>query len=103
MPTRAVAASFGAISIDNRRILIMEWAAEGITHISIGVTVILATAIEGAANATTQLLYIASAGVLLVLAGLTAATGARTTVIWFRVCPFVLTGAATLLVLASLI
>ena len=37
------------------------------------------------------------------LAGLTAVTGARTPVIWFRVCPFVLTGAALLLVLASLV
>ena len=102
-PTRTVAASFGAISVDNRRILIMEWIAEGITHISIGVLVILATAIEGAGDATTQLVYIVSAGILAVLAGLTAATGARTPVIWFRVCPFVLTGAAALLVAATIV
>ncbi len=102
-PTRAVAASFGAISVDNRRILIMEWVAEGITHISIGVLVILATAVEGAGDATTQLLYVVSAGILVVLAGLTAGTGARTSVIWFRVCPFVLTGSAVLLVLACIV
>jgi hypothetical protein len=91
MPTQAVAASFGAISLDNRRILVMEWVAEGITHISIGALVLLATAIDGAADATTQLLYVVSAVVLVVLAALTAATGSRTRVIWFRVCPFVLT------------
>ena len=102
-PTRTVAASFGAISDDNRRILIMEWIAEGITHISIGVLVILATAIEGAADATTQLVYIVSASILVVLAALTAATGARTPVIWFRVCPFVLTGSAALLVAATIV
>ena len=95
-PTRAVAASFGAISVDNRRTLMMEWMAEGITHISIGFLVVLATAIDGASDATTRLLYGVSAGILVVLAALTAATGARTPVIWFRVCPFVLTGAATL-------
>jgi hypothetical protein len=78
---RAVAASFGAISLDNRRILVMEWMAEGITHISIGLLVILATAIDGAADSTTQLLYIVSAGILVLLAALTAATGARTSVI----------------------
>lgn len=42
-PTRTVAASFGTISADNRRILVMERMAEGITHISIGLLVILAT------------------------------------------------------------
>jgi len=102
-PTRAVAASFGAISVDNRRILVMEWVAEGITHISIGVLVILATAIDGAADSTTQLLYVVAAGVLVVLAGLTAATGARTPVVWFRICPFVLTSAALLLLIASFV
>ena len=32
-PTRAVTASFGDISLDNRRILVMEWMAEGVTHV----------------------------------------------------------------------
>jgi hypothetical protein len=102
-PTRAVAASFGAISLDNRRILVMEWMAEGVTHISIGVLVILATAIDGAADSTTQLLYVVSAGILVLLAALTTATGARTPVIWFRICPFVLSSAAALLLVASVI
>ena len=102
-PTRTVAASFGGISEDNRRILVMEWMAEGITHISIGLLIILATAIEGAGDPTTQLVYVVSAGILVVLAGLTAATGARTPVVWFRVCPFVLTSSAVLLVLASIV
>ena len=83
-----------ANGLDNRRILVMEWVAEGITHISIGVLVILATAIDGASDPTTQLVFVVSAGILVVLAGLTAATGARTPVISFRICPFVLTGAA---------
>jgi hypothetical protein len=43
------------------------------------------------------------ARVLVVPAGLTVATGTRTPVIWFRVCPFVLTGAAVLMVLASIV
>ena len=102
-PTRAVAESFGTISLDNRRILVMEWVAEGITHISIGVLVILVTAVDGSKDATSQLVYVVSACVLVVLAVLTAATGSRTSVIWFRICPFVLSTAAALLVLAALI
>ncbi len=80
----------------------MEWVAEGITHISIGVLVVLTTALDGAADPTTQLVYRVAAGTLMVLAALTAATGARTRVVWFRVCPFVLTAAASLLVVGSL-
>jgi hypothetical protein len=103
VPTRAVAASFGGISLDNRRILVMEWIAEGITHISIGVLVILTTAAEGAGDPTTQLVYRVAASVLVALAVLTAVTGGRTAVIWFRVCPFALTTAAVLLLGATLL
>ena len=46
-PTRAVASSFGSLSVDNRRVLIMEWVAEGFTHIFVGLLVILITALEG--------------------------------------------------------
>ena len=102
-PTRAVVASFGSISADNRLILTMEWMAEGITHIAIGVLVALSTALEGAGDPTTRLIYLLSAVVLVVLAGLTAVTGSRTAVIWFRVCRFVLTTAAALLVAASVV
>jgi hypothetical protein len=46
-PTRSVVESFGAISADNRRIRVMEWVAEGFTHIFIGGLVILVAALEG--------------------------------------------------------
>jgi hypothetical protein len=101
-PTRAVAASFGEITRDNRRILVMEWIAEGVTHISLGILIVLITAIEGVADPATQLVFRIVAAVLLVLVALTAATGSRTPVVWFRVCPFVLSGAAALLVVASI-
>ena len=102
-PTRAVAASSGEITPDNRQILIMEWIAEGITHISLGTLIVLITAIEGVSNPATQLVYRVVAAVLLALAlaALTAATGSHTPLIWFRICPFVLSGAAALLIVAS--
>jgi len=40
---------------------------------------------------------------LVVLAALTTTTGVRTPVVWFRVCPFVQTGSAALLLPASLV
>lgn len=97
-PTRAVADSFGPLSDDNRRILVMEWVAEGIAHIGLGALVV-AVAIAGG---ETAVVYRAVAAVLVALAVLTALTGSRTPVIWFKVCPFVLGSAAALLVAASL-
>jgi hypothetical protein len=102
-PTRAVADGFGGISTENRRILVMEWIAEGIMHISIGMLVVLITASEGSGDTASHLVYRVAAAILVVLAALTAATGARTPIVWFRICPFVLTGAAVLLLLASAI
>ena len=75
--------------------------AEGITHISLGVLIVLITAIEGDGDPATRLVYRVVAAVLVTLAALTAATGSRTPIVWFRNCPFVLTGAATLLAVAS--
>lgn len=100
-PTTSVANSFGDISADNRRILVMEWIAEGVTHISIGALVIIVAAVDGSANPTAELVYRVLAAVLIALAALTAFTGARTPVTWFKVCPFILTGAAALLLAAS--
>jgi hypothetical protein len=102
-PTTAVANSFGAIGTDNRRILVMEWVAEGIAHVSIGAVVILVAALEKSGGSTSELVYRVLAAALVALAALTAATGSRTPVIWFKVCPFVLTSAAALLVAASLV
>ena len=100
-PTRSVADSFGEISGDSRRILVMEWVAEGVTHISIGVLVILMAALEVSADPAVRLVYRVSAAALIALAALTALTGARTPVVWFKLCPFVLTSVAALLLAAS--
>lgn len=100
VPTRSVADSFGTISLDNRRILVMEWVAEGFAHVFVGVLVILVTLVAGISARGVHTVYAASAAILVVLAALTAATGARTPVVWFRVCPVVLTTAAALLLAA---
>jgi hypothetical protein len=48
-----------------------------------------------------DLVYRVAAGLLAALALLTGLTGARTSVVWFKVCPVVLTASATLLAVAS--
>jgi hypothetical protein len=80
----------------------MEWIAEGFTHISLGALVILMVVSVGASDPATQLVYRVVAVVAVVLAALTLGTGARTAVVWYRVCPVVLGTVAALLIAASL-
>jgi len=65
--------------------------------------VIVVTAISGTDSGTRSWVYRIAAGLLVALAVLTALTGARTKVIWFKVCPVLLASSAVLLVAASLL
>ncbi len=49
------------------------------------------------------MVYRVVAGLLVAIAALTALTGARTPVVWFKVCPVLLTCSAALLLAASLV
>lgn len=100
IPTRAVVAGFGEISADNRRVLVQEWLAEAVTMWSFAALVIVVTAAGGGSSAA-DWTYRVTAGALLVLAVLTALTGARTPVVWFKICPVLLTGSAVLLLVAG--
>ena len=101
IPARAVVAGFGEISADNRRVLVQEWVAEAVTMWSFAALVIAVTAAGGGTPAA-YWTYRVTAGALLVLAVLTSLTGARTRIVWFRVCPVLLTTAAVLLLVACL-
>lgn len=103
IPTRSVVKGFGEISEDNTKIITMEWAAEGITLCFIGVLVLLVTAVGGSQGVVSALVYRISAGMLVVMAVWTALTGARTSVIPIKICPFVKTAVAILFVLGSLL
>jgi len=103
VPTRQVLAGFAPITADNRRIVLQEWLAEAFTMWGIAAVVIVVTAAGGADNAVRWWVYRAAAGLLVALGTLTALTGARTRVVWFKICPVVLAGSAALLVAASLV
>ena len=78
-PTRKVVEGFGAITRDNQLVLTMEWIAEAILLLFIGTLVIVTTARFGADGAASETTFAASALALLVLAGVSAATGGRST------------------------
>ena len=102
-PTRGVVAGFGAISQDNRQIILMEWAAEGLTLAFIGLLVMLITAIHGSENSVSLTVYRISAVMLLVMAGWTLLTGARTSIVPVKICPAVKTAVAVLFLAASVL
>ena len=55
VPTRSVVAGFGAISVDNRRVLRMEWVAEGLMMVFVGVLVAAVTLADGGDGAVALL------------------------------------------------
>jgi len=102
-PTRGVVAGFGAISQDNRRIVLMEWAAEGLTLTFIGVLVLLITALHGSEDSVSLSVYRISAAMLLVMAAWTLVTGARTSILPIKICPVVKTAVAALFLVGSVV
>ena len=96
VPTAAIVSGFGAISQGNKRLITMEWIAEGLTLCFIGALVFTTTAATDSRAAVWV-----SAAMLLVMAALTALTGARTSILPVKVYPFVKTGVAVLFILGA--
>ena len=101
VPTRKVLAGFAPITADNRRIVLQEWLAEAFTMWGIAAMVIVVTAAGGTDTGARVWVYRVAAGLLIALATLTALTGARTPVVWFKICPVLLASSAILLLAAS--
>jgi hypothetical protein len=89
IPTRRVLAGFDPVTRDNRRVILQEWLAEAFAMWGIAAVLSVVTAIGGSEAAVSSWAYRATAGLLVALAVLTALTGARTPVLWFKICPFV--------------
>jgi hypothetical protein len=96
VPTGRVLAGFAPISRANRRIVLQEWLAEAFTMWGVAAVVIAVTAAGGADASSGVWVYRVVAGLLVALGTLTAPTGARTPVVWFKICPVLLVGSAAL-------
>ena len=81
----------------------MESIAEGLTLCFIGVVVLLVTSLAGSQSQTAFIVYLACAVMLLVMAILTATTGARTSILPYKICPLVKTIVAVLFILGSVL
>ena len=101
IPTRAIIKGFGDISEDNKKIMLMESIAEGFTLIFLGVLPMVFTILSGPQGKPADIVYLACAVMLLVMAILTLFTGARTALIPYKICPVVKTIVAVLFILGS--
>ena len=98
-PTKGVVEGFGELSPDNKKIITMEWIAEGLTLIFIGALVLLITIFYDPANCVSVFVILASAVMLVTLAILSFFTGFQTSIIPVKICPFVKIGVAILFLL----
>ena len=101
LPTKSVVSGFGTISGDNRKIITMEWIAEGLTLCFIGLLVILVTLYAGPQNLVSVLVYRVTAWMLVVMAGVSFLTGAKTSITPIKICPLVKSIVAILFFLGS--
>ncbi len=101
IPTKAIISGFGAISEDNRKIITMESMAEGLILVFIGVLVLLVTSLADHRSQAAFIVYLACAVMLIVMAIMTALTGARTSILPYKICPVVKTIVAILFILGS--
>jgi hypothetical protein len=102
IPTKNIVKGFGDISADNKKIIAMESIAEGLTLIFLGVLPLLLTLMSDRDVIVNRTIFICAI-MLLVMALLTLFTGARTSVIWYKICPAVKTVAAALFILGSVL
>ncbi len=101
LPTARVVHGFQDTSADNRLVITQEWIAEAMTMWFIAAIVAITTGVGSSQHSMTHWIYRASAAMLLSVATLTAVTGARTAVIFFKICPVLLAVSAALLLTAS--
>lgn len=103
VPTRKVVAGFGDLSEDNRLVLTMEWISEGMALVFVGLLVGVVAFVGETGDDLVLVVDALAAAMLVAMAILTAVTGARGSVVFFKICPFVKGLAAALLVGAMLV
>jgi hypothetical protein len=102
IPTKNVVNDFGDISEDNRNIITMEWIVEGVSLIFIGVLVSVVTLVNPD-TLVSQAVYIVSGIGLLGLALVAFFTGFKVDFFPFKLCPFILTISAGLILVGALV
>lgn len=88
IPTKNVVKGFGDITIDNKRIITMEWINEGLTLIFIGLLIILVN-IFSDHTVLNSIVNLCVMVMLLAMSVLSFFTGFKVKFLPYRLCPFI--------------
>ncbi len=103
LPTHSVVKGFGELSEDSRRILTMEWVAEGLALCFVGGLPLLLVTAGGLQDSSGALAIRACAVMLAILAVWTFLIGGKTKITPIKICPLVLISGAALFYVATLV
>ncbi len=95
-PTKNVVKGFGAISLDNQRVITMEWINEGATLIFIGVLIAAVTLVDPAGEVARTVYWLAII-MLNALSIISLFTGFKVNFLPYRLCPIIFTGSSILI------
>ena len=95
-PTRNDVTGFGDISLDNRRVMAMEWINEGATLIFIGALAAAVTLVDPESLVARTVYWLAII-MLNALSIISLFTGFRVNFLPFRLCPIIFTGSSVLI------
>ena len=101
-PTRSVVKGFGDISLDNKRIITMEWIIEGLALMFIAAVVASVTYFDYA-SAISRTVYWLSFVMLNTLSVVSLLTGFKVNFLPYKLCPLIFTTASVLIVTGSYI
>lgn len=99
-PTRSVVRGFGDISLDNKRIIAMEWIIEGISLIFIAAVIITVAFIDRTSIISRTIYWICFI-MLNVLSVVSLMTGFKIRFLPFKLCPVIFTTASILILLGN--
>jgi len=99
-PTKSVVEGFGNISLDNKRIITMEWIIEGLALIFIAGVVASVTYLDYT-SVISRAIYWLSFVMLNTLSVVSLFTGFKVNFLPFKLCPIIFTTASVLIMVGS--
>ncbi len=100
-PTKSVVNGFGDITIDNKRIITMEWIIEGVFLIFIGLLCAVLAFLDHV-HYISNFVFVFSAAFLIVLAIVSLFTGFKVNFLPFKLCPVIFSVSAVLILIGSI-
>jgi hypothetical protein len=97
-PTKNVVDGFGSISLDNKRIITMEWIIEGVALIFLAIIIASATYIDYT-SPVSKIIYLIAVAMLAVLTVVSFLTGFKVNFLPYKLCPVIFITSAILILL----